>query len=56
MLLTDVKLPISEKALANILSKHGVVEAKLFGSYARGQQRPDSDLDIYSLSTRNESI
>jgi predicted nucleotidyltransferase len=56
MLSTDVKLPINEKALANILRKHGVVEAKLFGSYARGQQRPDSDLDIYIVCQPGMSL
>jgi len=29
-----------------LADKYGVVEIGLFGSYVRGEQRPDSDLDI----------
>ncbi|HOF43287.1 MAG TPA: nucleotidyltransferase domain-containing protein [Bacilli bacterium] len=30
-----------------ILNKHGITDINLFGSYARGDARPDSDIDIY---------
>ena len=29
-----------------VLKKHNVVEAYVFGSVARGEERPDSDIDI----------
>jgi predicted nucleotidyltransferase len=29
-----------------ILKKHGVFHASIFGSFARGEQRTDSDLDL----------
>lgn len=29
-----------------ILKQHNIVKAGIFGSYARGEQRPDSDIDI----------
>jgi predicted nucleotidyltransferase len=29
-----------------IMRAHGVVEAYLFGSIARGEERPDSDIDL----------
>ena len=29
-----------------LFEKYGVTEIGVFGSYARGEQRPDSDLDV----------
>lgn len=47
MTITNLQLPVSETELSYILRKQGVMRAKLFGSYARGEQTPKSDLDIY---------
>ena len=33
------------------LQAHGVTHAALFGSVARDEQRPDSDIDILLIST-----
>lgn len=30
-----------------VLRKHHVVRASVFGSFARGTQKPESDLDLY---------
>ena len=35
-----------ESTLVSILGKYGALKIGLFGSYARGEQRPDSDLDV----------
>jgi predicted nucleotidyltransferase len=35
-----------ETALVSILDKYGVRKIGLFGSYARGEERTDSDLDV----------
>jgi len=46
MVTTDLQLPIQVEKLCSILRKHGVISASLFGSYARGEARIDSDLDL----------
>jgi len=35
-----------EASLVSFLGNHGARRIGVFGSYARGEQRPDSDLDI----------
>ena len=37
---------IDEKQLKDLLRKHGVVKASVFGSFARGDAKQDSDLDL----------
>jgi len=39
-----------------ILKKYGVVRAGIFGSYARGEQKKDSDIDILIEPTKNMSL
>ncbi len=39
-------LPIAVRDLREVLSTHCVLKASIFGSYARGEAGPDSDLDI----------
>ena len=35
-----------EERIVSILRKHGAITIKIFGSYARGEAREDSDIDI----------
>jgi uncharacterized protein len=41
-----LQLPIDIDELRHILRVHGVVKASVFGSYARGEATPESDLDL----------
>lgn len=42
----DLRLPIGLETLREILVKGGAVSAWVFGSYSRGEQNEDSDLDL----------
>jgi len=43
--LDDIKAQL-QAAKPYLTTKYGVVEIGVFGSYARGEQKPDSDIDI----------
>lgn len=47
MATTKLELPIPVKQLRDVLRAHGVIEASVFGSYARGEQTQQSDLDLF---------
>ncbi|MGC8785570.1 MAG: nucleotidyltransferase family protein [Armatimonadota bacterium] len=34
------------RQIVRLLRKHGARKVELFGSYARGEARPDSDIDV----------
>jgi predicted nucleotidyltransferase len=40
------ELAVDEAALAELCRRHRVSELSLFGSAARGEMRPDSDVDL----------
>ena len=41
-----VRPDILTDGFLTILRQHGVVQAALFGSFTRGEERPDSDIDL----------
>ena len=44
------------QTIAEYFKTQPVLKAWLFGSYARGEQRPDSDVDILVQYDRNQPI
>lgn len=42
-----------KKKIKSILKKKGIVRAGIFGSYARGEQKKNSDIDILIMPTKN---
>jgi predicted nucleotidyltransferase len=42
----DSSLSISAEQVADFCHRHGIVELALFGSAARGELRPESDVDV----------
>ncbi len=42
----NLQLPIPLEELRKLLLQHGVIKASVFGSYARGEATPESDLDL----------
>ena len=46
MTAVELQLPLPVDDLRQTLKKYGVIRAQVFGSYARGDQTPDSDLDL----------
>ena len=45
-LLTQILTPERAAALHELAAKHGVHDIRVFGSYARGEATPASDLDL----------
>ena len=45
-----------EGALAGLCQRHGVQSLRLFGSAARGEDRPDSDLDLLVRFAETKSL
>jgi len=43
-----------QKAIANYFATQPVLKAWLFGSYARGEQTPDSDIDILFVPDKSQ--
>jgi len=44
------------KKLVHILKKHGVKKIEIFGSYARGEQKETSDLDVIVEFEKRKSL
>ncbi len=42
--------------VASILASHGAKKVSIFGSYARGEQKPESDLDIIVEFSERKSL
>jgi len=40
------KIKANKQKILDILEKYGASNLRIFGSYARGEENPDSDLDL----------
>jgi len=40
------QLNAKRQAISDIADRHGALRLRLFGSVARGEERPDSDIDL----------
>jgi len=55
-------MPISKiltekrEEILRIAMKHGARNLRIFGSYARGEERPDSDIDLLVEMERDRSL
>jgi hypothetical protein len=51
-----VRPDIITDAFMDVMRAHGVIEAYLFGSIARGEERPDSDIDLLVTFAPSDSF
>lgn len=42
----EQSIQVIKKKIINILKRHGVIKAAIFGSFVRGQAKKSSDIDI----------
>lgn len=52
----DLTLPVAVDELRKTLRGHGILKASVFGSYARGEQTPKSDLDLFIICKPGTSL
>jgi uncharacterized protein len=45
-----------DSTIINFMSRHGASQVAVFGSYARGEARPDSDLDLLVSFSEQKSL
>lgn len=45
-----------KKPIIEILKKHGVKKASIFGSYARGEEKKNSDIDVLIQPTKGMGL
>lgn len=46
MAIKQLNLPVKTAELKHLFKRYGIIEASVFGSYARGDFTPSSDLDL----------
>ncbi len=46
MMRTKTRASLPRAKILSLAERHGARNVRIFGSYARGEERPDSDLDL----------
>lgn len=44
------------RKISSFLKKHGATKVSVFGSYARGEERPESDIDVLVEFAERKSL
>ena len=42
----EQRLGVNREDILRVAAKHGAINVRVFGSFARGDQQPDSDVDF----------
>lgn len=50
------KIKLPKQKIVKILKKYGIKKAGIFGSYVRGEQKKNSDIDILIEPPKNMSL
>ena len=53
---TAVQIPGKREEIVRIAAEHGATQVRVFGSVARGEARPDSDLDLLVTWSEGTSL
>jgi len=54
--MTKIAQDLQQNSLKTMYKKHGISYLGLFGSYARGEEKPDSDVDLLIDFSETKSL
>jgi hypothetical protein len=54
--MTPLRIQKIQEKVAPVLKKYGIIRAGLFGSFARGEMKKNSDIDFYVIYPKRTSL